>query len=252
MSILDTIAGTARAGTLHGVGVGPGDVRLLTLRAAGIIMTADVIAYFHKRDCASNSRTIVAPLIRAGQIEMALEYPVTIEAPVSAPQYVQPMSRFYEDARASIATHLDAGRSVALLAEGDPFFYGSFMHIWRRMKDDAAVEVIPGVTGMAGAWSNAGAPITWGDDALAVLPGTLDEAALTRRLRETDAAVVMKIGRHLGKIKRAMSEAGCLERAIYVERGTMAAERILPLVEMREELAPYFSLILVPGRGRQL
>ena len=142
--------------------------------------------------------------------------------------------------------------SVGLLAEGDPFFYGSFMHMWRRLAGDFPVEVVPGVTGFSGCSARAGAPLTWGDDVLTVLPGTLDEAALLRRLLETDAAVIMKVGRNMAKIRRAISAANLIDKAIYVERGAMTGERIAPLGEVADDAAPYFSMILIPGQGRRL
>ena len=139
---------------------------------------------------------------------------------------------------ARLAAHLDAGRDVALLCEGDPLFYGSFMHMWRRLAGEFPVEVVPGVTGMSGCWTRAGTPITWGDDMLAVLPGTLGESELVERLRLTDAAVIMKVGRNLAKVRRAVDAAGLLSRAIYVERGTMPEERITRLADKRDDNKP--------------
>ncbi|MBD8903470.1 precorrin-2 C(20)-methyltransferase, partial [Methylobacterium bullatum] len=144
-----------------------------------------------------------------------------------------------------------AGRDVAILSEGDPFFYGSFMHLWRRLKDRFPVEVVPGVTGMSGCWTRAGTPITWGDDVLTILPATLGHDALVERLRITDAAVIMKLGRHLPKVRRALAETGLLDRAVYVERGTMAGEKVIALAEKPDDDAPYFSMVLVPGEGRR-
>jgi precorrin-2/cobalt-factor-2 C20-methyltransferase len=138
------------------------------------------------------------------------------------------------------------------LAEGDPFFYSSFMHMWHRLEAAHPVEVVPGVTGMSGCWTRANQPITWGDDVLTVMPGTLDEAALIERLSCSDAVVVMKVGRNLAKVRRAVEAAGLLERAIYVERGTMDNERIVPLAECTDEHGPYFAMVLIPGRGRRL
>lgn len=252
MMSLEELGGQAVAGTLYGIGVGPGDIRYLTLRAAALVSSVDLVAFFAKRGRPGNARTIVAPLLSLGRAELRLEYPVTDEIPVADPDYVRQMAAFYRDSAAALAGHLAAGRSVGLLSEGDPFFYGSFMHMWRRLADDHPTEVVPGVTGMSGCWTRANAPITWGDDVLTVLPGTLDEATLTRRLAGTDAAVIMKIGKNLAKVKRAVIEAGLLDRAIYVERGTMAGERILPLAECREERTAYFAMVLVPGRGRRI
>jgi precorrin-2/cobalt-factor-2 C20-methyltransferase len=252
MSALDAIMGAAEQGTLYGIGVGPGDARLMTLRAAGLIRTVDMLAYFAKAGNESNARKVAAPLIGPGRKEMPLLYPVTTELPVADPRYKQQIRDFYTEAAGLIAERLRAGESVGLLAEGDPFFYGSFMHMWRRLAADFPVEVVPGVTGFSGCSSRAGAPLTWGDDVLTVVPGTLDEAALMRRLIEADAAVIMKLGRNLAKIRRALSAANLIGRAIYVERGTMPGERIAPLAEVMDDSAPYFSMILIPGQGRRL
>jgi len=252
MTTPDDIAGTSTPGTLYGVGVGPGDVRYLTLRAAALIRSVDVLAYFAKRGRPGNARTIVGPLVTSDRKELKLEYPVTTEHPVSDPKYQHAITEFYEQSATQLSAHLSAGRSVGLLSEGDPFFYGSFMHMWRRLEAEFPVEVVPGVTGMSGCWTRANAPITWGDDVLTVLPGTLDEQQLTNRLAHTDAAVIMKVGRNLQKVRRAVEKAGHLARALYVERGTMTEERIVPLVEMQETSGPYFAMILIPGEGRRL
>lgn len=252
MKTLDQIGGKANPGTLYGVGVGPGDVRYLTLRAASLIQSVDVIAYFAKQGREGHARRIAGPLLTPGRAEEKLEYPVTDEVPVADPHYQGEISGFYRDAAARLADHLEAGRSVGLLAEGDPFFFGSFMHMWRRLEERFPVEVVPGVTGMSGCWTRANTPITWGDDTLTVLAGTLDEAILTRRLMDTDAAVIMKVGRNLGKVRRAVEAANCLDRAIYIERGTMVDERIVPLREITADRGPYFAIILVPGQGRRL
>jgi precorrin-2/cobalt-factor-2 C20-methyltransferase len=252
MISLDALAGGARGGTLYGIGVGPGDVRYLTLRAAGLVRVVDVLAYFAKRDMPGNGRRVVAPLVEAGRAEMRFEYPVTDEIPAEHPDYQQKIGTFYRETAATLAAMLRAGKSVGLLAEGDPFFYGSFMHMWRRLAPDFPVEVVPGVTGMSGCWTRANVPMTWGNDTLAVLPGTLGEEQLVERLRRTDAAVIMKVGRNLGKVRRAVEAAGLLSRAVYVERGTMQDERILPLADCSEPVGAYFATVLIPGEGRRL
>jgi precorrin-2/cobalt-factor-2 C20-methyltransferase len=252
MSALDAIMGIAKAGMLYGIGVGPGDASLMTLRAAGLIRTVGTLAYFAKAGNKSTARGVAAPLIEAGRKEMPLHYPVTTELPVADPAYKQQIRAFYAEAAAAIAERLRAGESVGLLAEGDPFFYGSFMHMWRRLAADFPVEVVPGVTGFSGCSARARAPLTWGDDVLTMLPGTLDEATLLRRLAETDAAVIMKIGRNMAKARRAITAANLIDRAIYVERGSMPGERIAPLAEVMDNSAPYFSMILIPGQGRRL
>ncbi|MBJ7534846.1 precorrin-2 C(20)-methyltransferase [Rhodomicrobium vannielii ATCC 17100] len=252
MSPLELIAGGAEAGTLYGIGVGPGDVRYLTLRAAGLIRSVDVLACFAKEGRESCARTVAAPLIEPGREELTLYYPVTTEAPVEDAAYTSPMRDFYEASAERLAVLLRAGRSVGLMGEGDPFFYGSFMHMWRRLERDFPVEIVPGVIGISGCAAKANAPLTWGDDVLTVLPGTLDEATLARRLADTDAAAIMKVGRNLAKVRRAVAQAGLLDRAIYVERGTMPGERVAPLADVDAAKAPYFSMILIPGNGRRI
>lgn len=252
MSLLDTLAGSARAGTLYGIGVGPGDVRYLTLRAAGLVRSVDVVAFFAKKGHTGNARRIVGPLLEPGGEELRLEYPVTDEIPASSADYQRQIGAFYRESAEKLAGLLRGSRSVGLLAEGDPFFYGSFMHMWRRLSADFPVEVVPGVTGMSGCWTRAKTPITWGDDMLAVLPGTLAESQLVERLKLTDAAVIMKVGRNLEKVRRAVETAGLLSRAVYVERGTMQDERILPLADCRAGPGAYFAMVLIPGQGRQI
>ncbi|MGB6652538.1 MAG: precorrin-2 C(20)-methyltransferase, partial [Xanthobacteraceae bacterium] len=148
---------------------------------------------------------------------------------------------------AEIAAQLEAGRTVAVICEGDPLFYGSYMHLHTRLAARFPTEIVAGVTGMSGCWSAAGMPMAQGDDVFTVLPATLPEGELKRRLAEADAAVVMKVGRHLPKLRRALEASGRLPRAIYVERGTMAAEKMIPLSAKLDDEAPYFAVVLVPG-----
>ena len=192
------------AGKLFGVGVGPGDPELMTLKAMRALGEADVIAHFAKAGNASHSRAIVAQHLRDGVIELPLLYPVTTELPACSTGYRERIRDFYDDAAATIAAHLEAGRTVAVISEGDPLFYGSYMHLHTRLAPRFATEIVAGVTGMSGCWSAAGMPIAQGDDVFTVLPATLPEAELARRLADADAAVVMKVGRHLPKLRRAL------------------------------------------------
>ena len=238
-------------GRLYGIGLGPGDPELLTLKALRLIQASPVVSYFAKAGRRGNARTIVDQFMTGSAEEIPLYYPMTTEHAFDSPVYVSVLAEFYENAVASLAAHLDAGRDVALLAEGDPLFYGSFMHLYIRMRAHYPVTLVPGVTGMTGCWSVAGEPMTWGDDTMSVLPGTLPHAGLVEKLRATDAAVIMKLGRNFAKVRAAVDEAGLLARAIYVERGTMADELVMPLAEKLDGKAPYFSLILIPGQGRR-
>jgi len=238
-------------GRLIGVGLGPGDPELLTIKAVEVIRAAPVIAFFAKKGRRGNAREIADRWIPADRIELPLYYPLTTEISFDDPLYIATLRAFYEAATDELAAHLDAGRDVALLAEGDPLFYSSFMHLYVRLRERFATEIVPGVTGMAGCWSRAGVPMAWGDDALSVLPGTLSEDELARRLVETQAAVIMKLGANLPKVRRAILRADLLAHAIYVERGTMAGETISKLAERGDEEAPYFAMILIPGNGRK-
>jgi precorrin-2/cobalt-factor-2 C20-methyltransferase len=238
---------------LFGVGLGPGDPDYMTVRARDIILRADRLVHFCKRGRRGNARATADAVIAPDPSrEIELAFPVTIEVAVDDAGYTGPIAAFYDDAARQLAAEMEAGRTVAVLCDGDPFFYGSFMHLWRRLSPRFVTEVVPGVTGMAGAWTRAGAPITWGDDVMTVLPGTLSETELTRRLLDTDAAVIMKLGRNLPKVRRALKVAGLIHRAVYVERATMAEQVIVNLSDKPDDEAPYFSMVLVPGEGRRL
>lgn len=240
----------ASTGTLYGIGMGPGDPELLTLKAARLIAAAPVVAYFAKRGRTGHARSIANGQIGAAAEELRLEYPFTIEREVADPSYLTDMAEFYDSCAAAVAARLDRGKDVAVLCEGDPFFYGSFMYLFDRLAERYRAEIVPGVTGMSACWTSARTPMTHGDDVLAVLPGTMDAERMAERLSDCDAAVIMKVGRNLSKIRAALARAGLAERAIYVERGTMNGERVAPLAEVADDAAPYFSIVLVPGRRR--
>lgn len=235
------------SGRLIGVGTGPGDPDLLTVKAARAIASAGIVAHFAKAGRAGNARRTVAALIRPDARELVLNYPVTTELDRADPAYQAAIGGFYEDAARRVGRHLDAGRDVVVLSEGDPLFYGSYMHLHVRLAPRFRAEIVPGITAMSGCWSQAGLPMAQGDDVVTVLPGTLSEAELARRLPDADAFVVMKVGRNLAKIRRALAAAGRLAGAVYVERGTMQAARALPLADKTDDEAPYFSLVLGPG-----
>jgi precorrin-2/cobalt-factor-2 C20-methyltransferase len=234
-------------GRLLGIGVGPGDPELLTLKAARLLREAPVVAHFAKAGRAGRAQATIAALLRPDVVLLPLLYPVTTEIPHHHPDYRTRIEAFFDEAAAQVAAHLDSGRDVAVTSEGDPLFYGSYMHLHARLAPRYAAEVVPGVTGMSACWSMAGVPIAQGEDVLSVLPGTLEEAELARRLRDADAAVIMKVGRNLPKIRRALAQAGLLDRAIYAERATMPEGHAMPLAARDDAPAPYFSIVLVPG-----
>ncbi|MEU1469406.1 precorrin-2 C(20)-methyltransferase [Streptomyces sp. NPDC005761] len=235
-------------GRLYGVGLGPGDPALMTLRAVEIIAGADVIAYHSARHGRSIARSIAAKHIRADHIEEALVYPVTTETTDHPGGYRGAMEDFYTEAAARLAVHLDAGRTVAVLAEGDPLFYGSYMHMHKRLADRYPTEVIPGVTSVSAAAARLGTPLAEGEEVLTILPGTLPEEELTARLASTDAAVVMKLGRTFPAVRRAFEASGRLPEARYVERATMAGERLGDLADTDAASVPYFAVAVLPSR----
>ncbi|MET9296521.1 precorrin-2 C(20)-methyltransferase [Streptomyces sp. NPDC003077] len=235
-------------GRLYGVGLGPGDPSLMTVRAVEVIAEADVVAYHSARHGRSIARSIAEKHLRSDHIEEPLVYPLTTETTDHPGGYKGAMEEFYAEAAARLAAHLDAGRTVAVLAEGDPLFYGSYMHMHKRLADRYPTEVVPGVTSVSAAAARLGAPLVEGEEILTILPGTLPEGELTARLAGTDSAVVMKLGRTFPTVRRALERAGRLPDARYVERATMDAERTAPLADVDPETVPYFSVAVLPSR----
>jgi precorrin-2/cobalt-factor-2 C20-methyltransferase len=237
----------SEGGALIGVGVGPGDPELLTLKAIRVLKEVEVIAHFAKAGNASNARATIVGHIRPDMTELTFRYPVTTEIPRNTRDYCDRMRTFYDDSAATVAAHLDAGHRVAVICEGDPLFYGSYMHLHVRLAARYPTEVVAGVTGMSGCWSAVATPIAQGNDVFTVLPGTLSENELERRLEDANCAVIMKLGRNLPKVRRALRRAGRLDRAIYVERGTTANAASMRLTAKLDDEAPYLSMVLVPG-----
>lgn len=238
-------------GAIWGVGLGPGDPELMSVRADRLVRGARHVAYFRKAGRPGRARKIVEGMLRADVAEIAMEYPVTTEIPFDDPEYAATLARFYADVSARLLDLAQSGEEVIVLCEGDPFFYGSFMHLYARLRDVAPVQVVPAITGMSAAWTATGIPVTWGDDALTVLMGTMTEAELSRRMQDADAIVVMKVGRNLPRVRSALAAAGKLDRAWLVECASMAEERAVPLIEAPDRVAPYFSIIIVHGQGRR-
>ncbi len=234
-------------GKLWGIGLGPGDPELVTVKAARIIGAADVVAFHSARHGRSISRAIAAPYLRAGQLEEHLVYPVTTETTDHPGGYQGAIDEFYEQAAARLAVHLAAGRSVALLAAGDPLFYSSYMHMHRRLADRFEAEIVPGITSVSAASAALGTPLVEGEQVLTVLPGTMPVDELTERLRHTDAAAIMKLGRTFPGVRQALSDSGRLADAYYVERASSTRERVLAAAEVDESDVPYFAITVVPG-----
>ena len=238
---------SARRGRLFGVGLGPGDPELVTVKAARLIGAADVVAYHAARHGRSNARAIAESFLRAGQIEEPLIYPVTTETTDHPGGYQGAIDEFYAAAAERLAVHLDAGRDVVVLAEGDPFFYGSYMHMHKRLAHRYETTVVPGVTSVSAASAALGRPLMERDEVLTVLPGTLAPDDLAARLATTDSAAIMKLGRTFEGVREALSQSGRLEDAWYVERATTDRERQGRIADIDPATVPYFSLALIPS-----
>lgn len=234
-------------GTLWGVGLGPGDPELVTVKAARVIGEADVVAYHSARHGRSIARGIAAPYLRPGQIEEHLVYPVTTETTEHPGGYAGAMEDFYRESAERIAVHLEAGRDVALLAEGDPLFYSSYMHMHTRLTERFEAVIVPGVTSVSAASAATGTPLVQGDEVLTILPGTLPPAELKRRLNDTDAAVIMKLGRSYPAVLEALRATGRIDEAFYVERASTDRQRVLPAAEADADSVPYFAIAMLPG-----
>lgn len=231
-------------------GLGPGDPDLISVRSDRLIRGAAHVAYFRKAGRAGQARRIVDGMLAPGVTEYAMEYPVTTELPFDSPEYNTALARFYDDWADRLAA-LAQRHDVIVLCEGDPYFYGSFMHLHTRLQGRAIVEVIPGITGMTGCWNALDQPFTWGDDVLTVLMATLPEADLVAHMQRSDALVVMKTGRNLVRVRAALLQAGRLADAWLVERGTMPNQRIARLIDVDAGDCPYFAIVLVHGKGRR-
>jgi precorrin-2/cobalt-factor-2 C20-methyltransferase len=229
-------------GRLHGVGVGPGDPDLITLKALKVLRAADVIAYPALEEGESLARAIAAPHIPEGREEFAIRMPMLVDR--------FPAMEVYDQAAERISEALENGKSVAVLCEGDPFFYGSFMYLFGRLADRHPVEVIPGVSSLMACSAALSAPLSARNDVLTILPAPLDDTVLEARLLATDSAAIVKVGRHFERVRALLERLDLAEHAHYVERATMENQRVLPLLEVDETAVPYFSMILVHRRGR--
>ncbi|NQV84152.1 MAG: precorrin-2 C(20)-methyltransferase [Rhodospirillales bacterium] len=229
-------------GTLYGLGIGPGDPELMTLKAHRILQSVPVVAYPAPEDGDSLARAIAAPHLAGGQTEIVIRTPMT---PGNFPA-----NDVYDRYAAEISEHLNAGRNVAVLCEGDPFLYGSFMYLFQRLSGGYQTEVVPGVSSLGAVAAAAGRPLVSRNQVLSILPAPLEEAELERRITDSDACAIMKVGRHLDKVKRVLARLGLDGGAVYVEHASMPDEKILPLRDVGTDAAPYFSMVLVNRQGR--
>ena len=243
--------GAHSKGTIWGVGIGPGDPELMSVKADRLLRNSKHVAYFRKSGRTGQARRIIGDMLCSDVHEIAMEYPVTTEIPLTDPRYNEILSAFYADCAKRLRDLSNAGEDVVVVSEGDPFFYGSFMHLYTRLQNDHPVEVVPAITGMSAAWAATGVPITWGDDVLSVLMGTLPEDELAEHMGRADALVIMKIGRNIDKIRDALRRAGRFDAAWLIEYAAMPNQSVQKLCEAGDKVAPYFSIIVVHGNGRR-
>ncbi len=232
---------SSATGNLYGLGVGPGDPELITVKALRLLRACPVVAYPAPEHGDSLARAIVAEHLPGGQTEIPIRMPLEVAR--------FPAQAVYDAAADELTRCLDAGSDVAVLCQGDPFFYGSFMYLFGRLSARFPVQVIPGVSSLTACAAALGAPLASRDDVLTVVPAPLSEDDMVARLEATDAAAVVKVGRHFAKVARVLERLGLTDRALYVEHASMADERILPLGAVDAERVPYFSMILVHRRG---
>ena len=239
MNPIEIIIETKTKGNLYGLGIGPGDPELLTLKAHRILTSVPVIAYPTMESGKALARAIVADFIRPEQIEIPMPLPFSVE------RSSQP---YYDIAAEKIAEHLESGRDVAVLCEGDPMLYGSFMYIFNRLSDRFHTEVIPGISSTFASAAMLGAPLTYRNDVLSIMPATLEADILRDRLAVADAAIIIKLGRHFAKVKAVLEELGLLSRALYIERATMPNQTITPISEVDPNQVPYWAIVMIPSQ----
>jgi precorrin-2/cobalt-factor-2 C20-methyltransferase len=237
-------------GRCYGVGVGPGDPELLTLKAARVLDACPVVAYFRATRRESNARRVVQDLVRADHVELPLVYPVTTEA-VPADEYETLLVDFYDESAKRVAERLDGGDDVAVLCEGDPLFFGSYMYLHHRLAPEYDTEVVPGVSSVLAGGAALAMPLAARNETFTVLSGVLPVDELTARLRHADCAVILKVGRNLPAVRAAVTAAGKLDRAQYVEWASMPDERRMPLAVTDGIRAPYFSMVVIPSAAAQ-
>jgi precorrin-2/cobalt-factor-2 C20-methyltransferase len=229
------------SGSLYGLGVGPGDPELLTLKALRLLRAVPVVAYPAPEHGDSFARSIVAAWIEGHQREIAIRFPM---------RPGPPPVEIYDIAAAALAAELDGGRDVALLCQGDPLFYGSFVNVFTRLAGRYRIEIVPGVSSLTACAAAAAIPLVSRDDTLAVIPATLDESQIATRLAESSSVAIVKLGRHIAKVRRVLDRLDLLEGAVYIEHATLPTQRVAPFARVNPDLAPYFSMVLIATSRR--
>ena len=238
-------------GIIFGIGLGPGDPELLSLKAYNLIKKNKDIFFFRKKNSTGKVSQIAKKFHQKKTVEHVMEFPVTTEISFSSKEYKTLLSDFYDECCRRIKLITNDKKNVIVLCEGDPFFYGSFMHLYERLKDTEEIEIISGISGMTAAWNATKIPITWGDDVLTVVMGTMDEKKIFKSIKYSDAIIFMKIGRHFEKILRIIKKSELLKSAFLVEYASMPNEKVTKLEDFKGINVPYFSIIIIHGKGRR-
>lgn len=238
-------------GTIYGIGLGPGDPELVSLKAYNLIKKNKDIFFFRKKNSTGKVSQIAKKFHQKKTVEHVMEFPVTTEISFSSKEYKTLLSDFYDECCRRIKLITNDKKNVIVLCEGDPFFYGSFMHLYERLKDTEEIEIISGILGMTAAWNATKIPITWGDDVLTVVMGTMDEKKIFKSIKYSDAIIFMKIGRHFEKILRIIKKSELLKSAFLVEYASMPNEKVTKLEDFKGINVPYFSIIIIHGKGRR-
>ena len=236
-----------RYGKVYGVGLGPGNPELISLKAHELISNARYIGYFSKKNNHSRALNIAKNFLKKNTNLIKMEFPVTTEIPFKDSKYKSLLASFYEQCCNKIISILKKENDFIMLCEGDPFFYGSFIHLYFRLRNKVEVKIIPGITGMSSAWTSSAFPITWRDETLTVIMGTKDEEQINNSIKYSDAIIFMKIGKNFQKINKVLKKNDLYKKAVLVEYASMENERVRKLSEVNEEILPYFSIIIVHG-----
>jgi precorrin-2 C(20)-methyltransferase len=229
------------SGTLHLVGVGPGDPELLTLKAARLLATVPVIAFV-----LTETQSHFALDIARACCNLAAELlPVAIPMAVRMPNGdFAPNGEAYAAAAALIADRLAAGRDVAFLCEGDPLFYGSAIYLLALMAGRHPVKVVPGISSVFAAAAAVPIPLVSRSQPLSVLAGPSPDATLRAALARAGSVALIKVGRHFDRIDALLQATGRREQALYIERASLPEQIVARVKDLPAGPKPYFSLIL--------
>ena len=240
-------SGTVALGCLYGIGVGPGDPELLTLKALKALQKVPVICVPQaagRRE--SYALSIVKDYVRPEQEILRTPFP-TDDAGGAA--------QVWRDTSEMVVERLKKGQDVAFLTEGDPMLFSTFSYVLagvRELCPEAPVEIIPGVSSVMAAAASSGIPLATHGQRLAILPAAYGLDDLSEATSNFDTVVLMKVGPNIVKTLANLRELGLTGQSTYVRRVTTGQEKVITdLNEITDEDSDYFSLLIVKGKARQ-